>query len=154
MTARSLELVAEPGQKTIVMTRTFDAPSRLVFDAHTRREHLMRWWTGCDELTMTLCEVDLRIDGAYRFVLRMPHGREIVSPTRLVTTLVYEPVPDSEAIVTLLLEAQGGTTKLTSITLHPTVAARDAHLASGMETGAAQSLDRLAALLRALQEAP
>ena len=54
--------------------------------------------------------------------------------------------------MTLLLEEHGGTTKLTSTTLHPTVAARDAHLASGMETGAAQSLDRLAALLRALEE--
>jgi uncharacterized protein YndB with AHSA1/START domain len=162
MTARRLELVAEPGKTTIVMTRTFDAPSRLVFDAHTKREHLMRWWTGCDELTMSLCEVDLRVGGAYRFVLRMPHGaesgfhgtyREIAPPTRLVTTLVYEPVPDSEAVVTLVLEEQNGTTKLTSTTTHPTVAARDAHLASGMETGAAQSHERLARLLLALQEA-
>jgi uncharacterized protein YndB with AHSA1/START domain len=111
---------------------------------------------------MSLCEVDLRVGGAYRFVLRMPHGaesgfhgtyREIAPPTRLVTTLVYEPVPDSEAVVTLVLEEQNGTTKLTSTTTHPTVAARDAHLASGMETGAAQSHERLARLLLALQEA-
>ena len=163
MTARrSLELVAEPGEPTIVMTRIFDAPSRLVFDAHTKREHLMRWWTGCDEMTMTVCEVDLRVGGAYRYVLRMPQGhefgfhgtyREIVPPTRLVTTLVYEPVPDNEAIVTLVLEERDGATRLTSTTTHSTVAARDAHVASGMETGAAQSLDRLAALLRTLEEA-
>jgi uncharacterized protein YndB with AHSA1/START domain len=162
MPARSLELVADPGKPTIVMTRMFDAPSRLVFDAHTRREHLIRWWTGCDEMTMAVCEVDLRVGGAYRFVLRMPHGqesgfhgsyREIVPSTRLVTTLVYEPVPDSEAIVTLVLEEHDGRTKLTSTTLHPTMAARDAHVASGMETGAAQSLNRLEALLRTLEEA-
>jgi uncharacterized protein YndB with AHSA1/START domain len=158
-TRRSLEIIAEPGEPTIVMKRLFDAPARFVFDAHTRPEHLMRWWGGCKEMTMTVCEVDLRVGGAYRFVVRMPGGpdlgfrgvyREITPPLRLVNTSVFEMFPDHEAVITLSLEERDGQTMLTSTTLHASVAARDGHLASGMEKGANDGLDRLADLLASM----
>lgn len=156
---RSLEILAEPGEPTIVMKRVFDAPARFVFDAHTRPEHLKRWWGGCDEMSMIVCEVDLRVGGAYRFVMRMPSGaefgfrgvyREIAPPLRLVNTSVFEPYPDHEALVTLSLEERDGQTMMTSTTLHGSVAARDAHLASGMEKGAGDSFDRLAELVASM----
>ena len=153
---RSLEIIAEPGEPTIVMKRVFDAPARFVFDAHTKPEHLKRWWGGCDAMTMLVCDVDLRVGGAYRFVVRMPDSpemvfrgvyREITPPLRLVHTQVFEMFPDHEALITISLEEHEGKTTLTSTTLHGSVAARDGHLASGMATGAAQTLDRLEALL-------
>src|SRR5262245_24319619 len=73
--ARTLELVAEPGKPTIVLTRVFGAPRRLVFEAFTRPEHIKRWW-GLRDHTMTVCEIDLRVGGAWRFVLRDPDGQE------------------------------------------------------------------------------
>jgi uncharacterized protein YndB with AHSA1/START domain len=156
MSAKSFNLVAEPGQPTIIMSRDFNAPRRLVFEAWTRPEHLMRWWGGCKEMTMAVCEVDLRVGGAYRFVVRMPDGqefgfrgvyREIAAPERLVYTHVFEPMPEHEALVTLLLEERDGKTHMTETTLHKSVAARDGHIASGMEKGAHESFDRLATLL-------
>jgi uncharacterized protein YndB with AHSA1/START domain len=68
-------IIVEPGKPTIVITRVFDAPRRLVFEAWTKPEHLMRWW-GPRDLTLSLCEVDLRPGGAWRFVLRAPDGND------------------------------------------------------------------------------
>jgi uncharacterized protein YndB with AHSA1/START domain len=141
------------------MKRVFDAPARFVFAAHTRPEHLKRWWGGCNELSLLVCEVDLRVGGAYRIVMRMPGGpelgfrgvyREITPPLRLVNTSVFELYPDHEALVTLSLEERGAQTIMTSTTLHNSVAARDAHLASGMEKGAGDSFDRLAEVVASM----
>src|SRR5262245_53222787 len=84
--------------REIVLTRAFNAPRHLVFDAFTKAHHVARWW-GPRYLTLAVCEIDLRVGGAYRFVQRAPDGdefafsgvyREIVPPERLVYTFVFE----------------------------------------------------------------
>ena len=150
----AVEIVAEPGKPTIVMTRVFDAPRRLVFEVLTKPEHLERWW-GPRGLTLVVCEVDLRVGGAYRFVQRAPDGqefafrgvyREVSPPERLVSTFVFEPMPEHEALITVTLEERNGRTTLTETTLHGSVEARDAHFAA-MEPGASESYERLGELL-------
>lgn len=156
----AFRLDAEPGQPTMVMTRVFEAPRRLVFEAHSKPEHLSRWW-GPRRHTLVVCEMDFRPGGAWRFVLRGPDGqehpfrgvyREILPPERLVYTFVYD-VPgirDHEAVETLVFEEHDGQTTLTNTTVHKSVAARDGHLRSGMEAGAAETCDRLALILPTL----
>jgi uncharacterized protein YndB with AHSA1/START domain len=155
--APALRLIAEPGQPTMVFTRVFDAPRRLVFEAYSKPEHVSRWWGG-KRHTLTVCEMDFRPGGAWRFVLRGPDGqahpfkgryREIVPPERLVYTFIYD-VPgirDHEALETLIFEERDGRTTLTNTMVHKTVEARDGHLQAGMEAGASETLDRLAEIL-------
>jgi uncharacterized protein YndB with AHSA1/START domain len=149
-----------PSDREIAMTRVFDAPRSLVFEAWTKPEHVRHWW-GCDGSTLTVCEIDLRPGGVWRFVLRMPDGsdhpfkgvyREIVRPERLVYTECYdEPsIGSPEWLTTVIFEEQGGKTKLTSTCLHASVEARDGHLNAGMEAGAAQTFDRLAEHLKSM----
>jgi uncharacterized protein YndB with AHSA1/START domain len=157
---RSALTVALPTDREILLTRVFDAPRRLVFDAITRPEHVVRWW-GCHGMTLTIEEMDVRPGGAWRFVLRTPDGqvcpfkgvyREVVPPERVVSTFIYdvEVIRDLEAVETLTLDEQDGKTTMTVRVLHQSKEARDGHLQSGMEAGAAQSYDRLAALLKTL----
>lgn len=148
----------EPGQRTIVIKRMFDAPRHLVFEASTKPEHLLRWW-GLRCSTLTECQVDLRPGGRWRFVQRMPDGsehgfggtyREVVPPERLVQTFCYDGFPDAEAVETATYEEKNGKTLLTVTVLHKSVENRDGHVASGMEAGAAESHDRLAELLASM----
>jgi uncharacterized protein YndB with AHSA1/START domain len=158
---RSLEIVATPGQPTIVMRRSFKAPRRIVYQAFTRPEHLRRWW-GPRELELVVCEIDLRVGGAYRFVQRAPDGqefafrgvyRELRPPERIVSTFVFEMMPDHEAVTTVVLEEANGVTTLTSTVVHDSVEARDAHFAA-MEPGAIDTYERLAELLASMEDAP
>lgn len=158
---RSVEIIAAPGQPTIVMRRVFTAPRRLVYEAFTRPEHLKRWW-GPRELELVVCEIDLRVGGSYRFVQRAPDGqefafrgvyRELRPYERIVSTFVFELMPDHEAVTTVVLEERDGVTTLTSTVLHDSVEARDAHYAT-MESGAVDSYDRLAGLLASMAGAP
>ncbi|HEY1759569.1 MAG TPA: SRPBCC domain-containing protein [Bryobacteraceae bacterium] len=146
--------VTTPSDREIVMTRVFHAPRHLVFEAWTKPEHMAHWW-GWRGSTLPVCELDLRPGGAWRRVLRTPDGkeypfkgtiREIAAPGRLVYTECFdEPsVGSPEWITTATFEERDGKTKLTATILHPSKEARDAHLKSGMEAGAAHSLDRLA----------
>ena len=155
--APALRLVAEPGKPTMVLTRVFDAPRRLVFVAYSRPEHVARWW-GRRGQALTVYEMDFRPGGAWRFVLRGADGqehpfrgvyREIVPPKRLVYTFVYDVpgVRDQEAVETLTFEERDGRTTLTSTMVHRTVEARDGHMRAGMEAGASETLERLAELL-------
>lgn len=148
----------EPGQPTIHLSRVFDAPRALVFEAITRPEHVARWW-GPRGSEVGECRIDLRVGGAWRFVLRMPDGsehgfggtyREIVPPERIVSTFRYEGAPQAEAVETLTLEEHHGQTLLRVTVLHASVANRDAQVAAGMESGASESHDRLDELLAAL----
>jgi uncharacterized protein YndB with AHSA1/START domain len=147
-----------PTDRKIVFTRGFDAPRALVWDAWTKPEHVRRWY-GCDRYTLALCEIDLRVGGGYRFVMRGPDDhtftmsgvyREIVKPDYLVYTERFDDDPAKEALVTLTLEERGGKTTTRSTTLYRTAADVQAVLKSGMETGAALALDRLAALVGSL----
>lgn len=159
MDARLSKLaVTTPSDLEIVLTRSFDAPAHLVFDCLTKVEHVRRWWGGCEESdeSEATFDIDLRVGGKWRFVLFMGekgrHGfsgeyREILPPSRLVYTFVYEPFPDHGALVTVLLNEKNGRTTLTETVLHKTKEGRDGHLSSNMEVGAGLSYDRLEDLL-------
>jgi uncharacterized protein YndB with AHSA1/START domain len=146
--------VTTPSDREIVMTRVFDAPRRMVFDAFSKPEHLKRWF-GPRGWTLTTCEVDFRVGGAFRFVLRGPDGkemgmrgayREIAPPERSVHMESFDNYPGESQVTGVLLE-QNGKTTLTVTVLYDSKEVRDAVLQSGMEHGAAESYDRLAELL-------
>ena len=149
-----------PSDREIRLTRLFDAPRALVFEAMTRPEHIRRWW-GClaDGYSVPVCEVDLRPGGAWRFVNRHPGGetefygvyREINPPERLVYTEIYAPFPDVESIVTTSLDEEGGKTRVTVSAIYPSRDVRDTVIQTGMEHGAALSYDRLEEVVAALQ---
>ncbi|HLZ25686.1 MAG TPA: SRPBCC family protein [Chloroflexota bacterium] len=150
--------VTLPSDRELVITRTFDAPRALVFEAMTRPEHVRHWY-GPRRFTLVLCEIDLRVGGAWRYVLRDPSGaeygfsgvyREIVPPERLVSTEGFEGMPGHEYLATLTLDEHDGKTTLTNTLLYQSVEDRDGHLQSGMEPGMRETLDRLAELLATL----
>ncbi len=156
MTANSTSAMTltMPSDREIVLTRVFDAPRRLVFEAHSKAEHLRRWW-GPRGYTLTTCEIDFRAGGAWRFVSRDPEGneypfkgefREITPPERIVWTFIFdvEPFSSHESIETLVLTDENGRTTLTATAVYASPEARDAILQSGMGTGAAETYDRLA----------
>src|SRR5438034_5184673 len=150
-----------PSDREIVMTRLFDAPRRLVFDAMTKPEHVRRWWGILDdEHSVTVCEIDLRPGGAWRFVGRGPRGqyafcgvyREAAAPERVVFTEIFEPFPDVESVVTSVLTEEGGKTRLTATCVYPSVEVRDSVLKTGMTRGAGISYDRLEDVVRELHQ--
>ena len=151
-----------PSDREIVLTRLFDAPRDLVFEAMTKPEHVRRWWGNLDErYSMPICEIDLRVGGAWRFVGRGPMGeygfhgeyREIVRPDRLVFTEIYDPFPDVESVVTSVFAQEGSKTRLTVTALYPSLEVRDSVMKTGMANGAATSYDRLEDLVQELQQA-
>jgi len=149
-----------PTEREIVMTRLFDAPRSLVFDALTRPELLERWY-GPRGWSLAVCDIDLRVGGAYRFVSRRPDGkdigqrgvyREIVRPERIVHTESWEDWDAGEVLVTAVLVEQGGKTTLTSTALYPSREVRDILMKSGMQRGASETYDRLAEMLASRSE--
>jgi len=148
-----------PSDREIVMTRLFDAPRRLVFEAMTRPEHVRKWWGILDaEHSVEVCEIDLRPGGKWRFVGKGPRGtvefygvyREIAAPDRIVFTEIYAPYPDVESVVTSVLSEEAGKTRLTATCTYPSLAVRDMVIKSGMEKGAAISYDRLEEVAQSL----
>lgn len=144
--------VTTPSDREIVITRLFDAPRHLVFDAMTKPEHVKRWWGALGEgYSVPVCEIDLRPGGAWRFVNRHPKGEvafrgkymEITAPSRLVFTEVMEPYPEPGSVVTTEYTEENGKTRLTATCLYPSQEVRDMVVGSGMERGAALSYDRL-----------
>jgi uncharacterized protein YndB with AHSA1/START domain len=143
----------------VLITRAFDAPAALVFKAYTTPELVRRWW-GLDSSEWVVCEIDLRVGGTWRFVIRDGgvevgfHGeyREIQAPTRLVATEVYEGLPaeytDATAINNITFDEADGVTTMSLLVEMPSQEARDAMLASGMESGMQLSYDRLEDLVR------
>lgn len=148
--------VTTPTDREVAMTRVFDAPRRLVFEAFTEPELLKRWF-GPRGWRLVVCEIDLRVGGGFRFVLRDPGGkemgmrgvyREITPPERSVHVESFDGYP-GESVVTGVFVEEGGKTKFTATVLYPSKEVRDAVLQMGMEHGAAESYDKLAALLEA-----
>lgn len=146
--------VTTPSDREIVLTRVFDAARHLVWDAFTRPELLKRWF-GPRGWSLVVCEVDLRVGGAFRFVLRGPDGtdmgmrgvyREIEPPHRSVHTESFDDYPGESTVTTILTEQDGKTT-LTATVLYPSQEIRDAVIQSGMEHGAAETYDKLAEML-------
>lgn len=147
--------VTLPSDTEILIKRKFDAPAELVFDVWTTPEHVRNWW-GFESDPMTVCEIDLRVGGRWQFVsVNEEYGevdfsgeyREIDRPSRLVSTEVFAPYPDSPALNTLTLEEKHGVTTMTILAEYETKEARDAVIASGMETGLQHSLDRVDRIL-------
>jgi uncharacterized protein YndB with AHSA1/START domain len=152
--------VTTPSDHEIRMTRLFDAPRHLVFEAMTKPEHVQRWWGRLGEgYSVPVCEIDLRPGGTWRFVNRHPKGeaafhgeyREIAPPSRLVFTEIFEEFPDSVSVVTAEFSEEGGKTRLTATVRYPSLEVRDMVLGSGMATGAGISYDRLEDLLAELE---
>jgi len=150
--------VTTPTERAVVMTRVFDAPRNLVFDALTKPELLQRWY-GPVGWSLVVCEIDLRVGGAWRFVTRRPDGkevgqrgvyREVTPPERLVHTESWEDWNPGEVLITAVLVEEGGTTTLTSTLLFPSREVRDMLLESGMTSGAAETYDKLADCLASI----
>jgi len=149
-----------PTDREIMMTRVFDAPRSLVFDAMTKPELLKRWLVGPPGWSLVVCDIDLKVGGAYRYVWRGPDGaemgmggvhREIVRPERIVCTQLFdEDWTGGEALGTLILTERDGKTTLTNTVLYSSREARDAVLQTPMEQGMAVGYDRLAELLASL----
>lgn len=154
--------VTTPSDREIRMTRLFDAPRHLVFEAMTKPEHVKQWWGRLGEgYSVPVCEIDLRPGGRWRFVNRHPTGeaafhgeyREITPPSRLVFTEIFEQFPDSVSVVTAELAEEDGKTRFTATIRYPSLEVRDMVLASGMASGAGISYDRLEDLVVELQRA-
>jgi uncharacterized protein YndB with AHSA1/START domain len=150
--------VTTPTDCEVVLTRIFDAPRHMVFDALTRPELLKRWY-GPDGWTLDVCEVDLKVGGRWRFVVRRPDGRvfgqrgvyrEIVPGSRLVNSESWEDWDPGETLVTTVLVELGGRTTYTCTLLFPSRAVRDTVLKGGLGRGAAEGYDKLAGLLASL----
>ena len=152
--------LAAGADREIVVTRVIDAPRRLVFDAFTRPEMIKHWMLGPDGWTMPVCEMDLRAGGAYRWVWQRGAGgaqmsvsgtfREVAAPERLVHTEQFDPPwYPGEAVITTRFAEQGDKTAVTISIVYPSQETRDNALKSGMESGMAQSYDRLERLLTA-----
>ena len=146
--------VTLPGDKQILITREFDAPKELVYKAWTTPELVRQWWSG-ERGEMTVCEIDLRVGGGWRYAMVANEGlevafhgeyRELVPNERMVSTEAYEGIPDADehaSLNTLTLTEVDGRTTLTVLVEHPTQEGRDMHINSGMEGGMQEAMDRL-----------
>lgn len=153
-TGKNALSVTPHGAREIVMTRTFAAPRDLVWQAMSRPEHIRRWWGSCGD-TMTVCDMDFRVGGQWRFVVDGPQGehgfrgeyREIIPIERMVQTFEWEGMPGHISLETLTLEERDGHTTMTITCVFDSMEDRDGMLGSGMEQGAGESYDRLEELL-------
>lgn len=155
-------LTAEPGIPQIVMTREFHAAPEVLFRAYTEPELIAQWW-GPRRLTTKVDRFDLRHGGEWRFVHGDTDGEEYGfhglfhgTPSvheGIVQTWEYEGAPGHVHLETAVFEKQDGGTRLVLTASYPTVEARDAMVASGMEGGARETLDRLDELVGTLQPA-
>jgi uncharacterized protein YndB with AHSA1/START domain len=150
--------IAARGDREIVMTRQFNAPRRLVFDAFTKPELVRQWLLGLPGWSMPVCEIDLKVGGAYRYLWRrdsdgteMGMGgvfREVVPPERIVSTEVFDQAwYPGEALGTFLFSEVGGKTTVTQTMLYQSREARDGVLKSDMESGVTATYERLAQLV-------
>jgi len=148
------------GEREIVMTRSFNAPRQLVFDAFTKPELLKRWFGRMGNWSLAVCEIDLRVGGSYRYVLRSPVGpdmglsgiyRDIVVPERIVATERFdESWYPGGAVGTIVLAEQGGSTLLSHTMLYDSREARDAVMKSPMEHGVSAGYNQLDQVLASL----
>jgi uncharacterized protein YndB with AHSA1/START domain len=149
--------ITTPSDREIAITREFNAPKRLVFEAYTKPELLKQWLGVQNGWTLAVCEIDLKVSGKYRYVWRGPNRedmgmggvyREIVPHDRIAATEKFDdPWYEGEATSTVTFVEHDGKTTLTMTILYDSKETRDAVLKSPMETGLAVSFDKLAELL-------
>ena len=153
-------IVTTPSNEEIRLTRLFNAPRALVFDAMTKPEHVRQWWGLLgDGYSVAACEIDLRVGGKWKFVSQHPKGeitfygeyQEIVRPSRLAFTEIFADYPDSVSVVSTDYTEEGHRTRLTATVKYPSREIRDMVIKSGMSKGAGISYDRLEDLLARLQ---
>ncbi len=153
-----------PSDREIQVTRTFDAPRKLIFDALTKPELVKRWLLGPPGWSMPICEIDLRVGGAYRYLWRFESSgnemgmrgvfKEIAAPERLVATEKFDEAwYAGEALDTTVLVEKDGKTTMTLTVLYESKDARDTATRSGMEQGMAMGYNRLEEMLPELQMA-
>lgn len=154
-----LEVVAEPGRQDILITRTFDAPRELVWRAMTEPELVARWF-GLDETTTEVDPTEVRTGTPWRVVEKTESGEtygfrgvhhDVQAPERIVRTFEFEGMPGHVSLESLSLEEADGRTRYRVVTLFQSVEDRDGMVASGMESGLEQSLDKLEKLVRSLR---
>ncbi len=152
------EYVIEPGKQEIVSTTMLDAPRELVFKAYTDPKLFARWW-GPRRYEIKIDKFDSRPGGSWRVVHVGADGsqygfrgvnHDVVAPERIVATFEYEGVPGHVALNTATFEAVGTKTRLVTHQVFQSVMDRDGMVASGMEEGANESIERLAELLAEL----
>ena len=150
-TSSGTAVVTLPADTQILITREFNAPKHLVYRAWTTPELIKQWWSG-ERGKVTSVEVDLRVGGKWRYVMIANAGfevafngeyREIVPNERIVSTEVFEAMPDDYAVDTLTLIEHDGRTTLSVLVQHNSKEARDGHIESGMEGGLQEALDKL-----------
>jgi uncharacterized protein YndB with AHSA1/START domain len=151
MTSSGTATVALPTDEQILITREFDAPRHLVWQAWTTPELVKRWWNA-KRGEVTVAEIDLRVGGKWRYVMVTEDGtevgfhgeyREIVPNERIVSTEVYEGFPDGESLNTLTLTEVDGRTTLEILVQHQSKEHRDGQIESGMEAGMQDAMDLL-----------
>ncbi|WP_395645104.1 SRPBCC family protein [Terricaulis sp.] len=144
--------VTQPSDREVRVVRTFDAPRQLVWDAHTKPELIQKWMLGPPGWTMPVCEMDVRVGGAYRWAWRSVDGgkqfgffgdfTEVAKPSKLAHTQTYDPGdvggsmnPDEPAIISTAFSEANGVTTLTLTMLFASKAIRDAAVSTGMTDG-------------------
>jgi uncharacterized protein YndB with AHSA1/START domain len=152
--------VTLPADDQILITREFDAPAHLVFKAYTTPDLVRRWWAG-KQGEMTICEIDLRVGGKWRYALVSRDGfevafngefREIVPNEKIVMTEVYEAMPDAGVVDHITFTEEDGRTTMSMLIQHDDKEHRDGHLNSGMETGMQEGMDLLEQVARSLAD--
>jgi uncharacterized protein YndB with AHSA1/START domain len=150
-TSSGTATVTLPTDEQILITREFNAPKHLVYEAWTTPELVKQWWSA-KRGEVTVAEIDLRVGGTWRYVMIADGGmevgfhgefREIVPNERIVSTEVYEGFPEGEALNTLTLKENEGRTTLSILVQHSSKEHRDAHINSGMEAGMQDAMDLL-----------
>jgi uncharacterized protein YndB with AHSA1/START domain len=147
-----------PSDRELALKRVFNAPARILFDVWTKPEHVRKWY-GVRSTTVTVCDIDLRVGGAWRWVVTKPQGmeiafsgvfREIDPPHRLQRTEIFEAMPGSGSIVTLTFDEKEGQTMFIMHMLFESKEHRDICLQSGMELGVKECFQKIDELVASL----
>jgi uncharacterized protein YndB with AHSA1/START domain len=159
VTSSGKAVVTLPADDQILITREFDAPAALVWRALTEPELVKRWWAG-ERGEVTSAEIDLRVGGTWRYVMVASSGgfevgfhgeyHELVEAERIVSTEVFEGMPDAASFNTTTLVEADGRTMLQTLVQHSSQEHRDGHVNSGMEGGMQEAFDRLENVARSL----
>lgn len=146
-------------EREVTITRVFDAPARLLFEAYSKPEHIKQWF-GPVGWPVTLCEMDFRVGGKFRFAMTGPSGkqntpfggtyREIIQNRKIVYDNGFETDGAGRMLVTVSFDEQGGQTTLTLHTVFESIAMYRSHMSRGFEQGTNSGLDQLGALVAAM----
>jgi uncharacterized protein YndB with AHSA1/START domain len=153
-------VVTTPGDREVVITRSFDAPRKLIWECHTRPELVRQWLLGPPGWEMPVCRIDLKVGGKYRYEWKNTDGRtmglggtfrEVAAPARLVANEMFDDDwTGGETLVTQVFDEKASRTTLTLTVLYKSREARDGAIATGMTSGLDAGYDRLESLARSL----